>query len=76
MNPEVKAVKTDTAETPAYPSGHAFQSFMLAKHLGKKYPQHKRKFYEMAHRIAASRVSVGLHYPSDNQKAFALAHSL
>ena len=51
VNPEIKAVKTNTAETPAYPSGHAFQSFMLAKHLGKKYPKHKRKFYEMAHRI-------------------------
>ena len=76
VNPEIKPINTDTANTPAYPSGHAFQSFMLAKHLGKKYPQHKRKFYEMAHRIAASRVSVGLHYPSDNQKAFALAHSL
>jgi len=76
VNSDIEPKKTNTANTASYPSGHAFQSFMVAKHLGEKYPKHKRKFYEMAHRIAASRVSVGLHYPSDNTKAFALARNL
>ena len=76
VNSDIEPPRTDTSNSASYPSGHAFQSFMVAKHLGEKYPKHKRKFYEIAHRIAASRVSVGLHYPSDNTKAFALARNL
>lgn len=76
VNKDIKPQPSKTAQTPAYPSGHAFQSYLLAQHLSKKYPLHYFSFYLIANRIANARVSVGLHYPSDNKKAFELAHSL
>ena len=76
VNKEIKALRSKTAQTPSYPAGHAFQSYLIAQHLSKKYPLHYFSFYSIANRIANARVSVGLHYPSDNKKAFELAHSL
>lgn len=76
VNKDLKAQPSKTAQTPSYPSGHAFQSYLIAQHLSKKYPLHYFSFYSIANRIANARVSVGLHYPSDNKKAFELAHSL
>lgn len=62
-----------SSATPAYPSGHAFQSYILADHLGRKHPRHYFAFRRIANRIADARVSVGLHYPSDNREARRLA---
>ena len=76
VNPNIQAYPSETSATPAYPSGHAFQSYLLAKHLSRKYPLHYFSFYSIANRIAKARVSLGLHYPSDNRKAFELAHRL
>jgi hypothetical protein len=76
VNDKINPVKSVSADTPAYPSGHAYQSYMLARHLIKKHPLHYFSFYSIANRIANARVSVGLHYPSDNKKAFDLAHSM
>tara|TARA_Y100000996_G_C22548071_1_gene652627 strand:- start:1926 stop:2423 length:498 start_codon:yes stop_codon:yes gene_type:complete len=66
VNSKIEAYDSNTAKTPAFPSGHALQSYVIAKRLSKKYPLHTLKFYRIADRIAESRVSVGLHYPSDN----------
>ncbi len=76
VNDKINPVKSVSADTPSYPSGHAYQSYMLARHLIKKHPLHYFSFYSIANRIANARVSVGLHYPSDNKKAFDLAHSM
>jgi hypothetical protein len=76
VNSKITPEPSETAKTPAYPSGHAFQSYLIAQYLSKKYPLHSFSFYSIANRIANARVSVGLHYPSDNRKAFDLAHSL
>ena len=76
VNSDIVPHVSSTAQTPAYPSGHAFQSYLLAKYLSREHPLHTFKFYSIANRIANSRVSVGLHYPSDNRKAFQMAHSL
>mgnify|MGYP003111622614 FL=1 len=76
VNEKIKPVDSVSDNTPAYPSGHAYQSYMLARHLIKKHPLHYFSFYSIANRIANARVSVGLHYPSDNKKAFDLAHSM
>jgi hypothetical protein len=76
VNSQITPEPSETAKTPAYPSGHTFQSYLIAQHLSKKYPRHTLSFYRIARRIAHARVSVGLHYPSDNAKAFHLAHSL
>ena len=55
--------------TPAYPAGHAFQAYLIAEHLGSKYPVHYFNFQRIAHRIAEARVKAGLHYPSDGNRA-------
>ena len=76
VNPNIKPLKSNTAKRRSYPSGHAFQSYLIAKYLSKKYPLHHFSFYAIANRIANARVSVGLHYPSDNKKAHQLAHQI
>ncbi len=76
VNPAIMPEPSETANTPAYPAGHAFQSYLLARHLSRRYPTHSFAFYRIADRIARARVSVGLHYPSDNRAAHRLAHSL
>ena len=76
VNSEITPQESETAKTPAYPSGHAFQSYLIAKHLSHIYPRYTISFYRIAKRIAQARVSVGLHYPSDNAKSFQLAHNL
>lgn len=67
---------SQTAKTPAYPSGHAFQAYVIAKQLSRQHPLHYFQFFRIADRIANARVSVGLHYPSDNTKAYKLAMQL
>jgi len=73
VNANIKPAKSLTAATPAYPAGHTFQAYLIANHLSKKYPKHRKEFYRIANRIANARVSVGLHYPSDNEAGIALA---
>lgn len=73
VNSNIKPYPSETAKTPAYPSGHALQAYVIAKHLSKQYPSKTLKFYSIAERIAKSRVSYGLHYPSDNNLSRKLA---
>jgi hypothetical protein len=58
-----------TAHTPAYPSGHAFQSTLLAEFIGNMHPEHSKFLNELAHDIAISRLFLGLHYATDNDFA-------
>jgi len=76
VNKSIIPAESTTAQTPAYPSGHAFQAYVLAKKLSRRYPLHYFQFFKIADRIASARVSVGLHYPSDNTKAYKLAMQL
>lgn len=76
INSEIKHYDSSTANTPSFPSSHALQSFLIAKHLSKKYPFRTFKFYSIAERIAKARVSVGLHYPSDNDFSRNLAQMM
>lgn len=54
-----------TAHTPAYPSGHTIQGYLLASHLSGVAPQHRAAFMDLAHRCAWGRVVAGHHWPSD-----------
>lgn len=58
---------TNTAYTPAYPAGHAYQAYTLAKILGKEYPEYQTDFIRIAKKCDYVRVAAGLHYPSDGQ---------
>jgi membrane-associated phospholipid phosphatase len=56
---------SDSADTPAYPSGHAIQGYYLAKILARKFPAKTQAIMEIATKCANIRIMAGLHYPSD-----------
>jgi membrane-associated phospholipid phosphatase len=56
---------SDSANTPAYPSGHAIQTYYLAKILARKFPAKTHSIMEIATKCANIRIMAGLHYPSD-----------
>jgi len=65
----VRALKSTTANTPAFPSGHAFQGYYAAKLLSKWVPKRKEEWEAIAERCANIRIIAGLHYPSDRDFA-------
>lgn len=67
---------SQTADTPAYPSGHAFQAYYLAKILSKKFPKKKDELMKLAKRVSDARILAGLHYPSDRDFAYWLVDNL
>jgi len=57
--------KTDTDDSPSFPSGHAIEAYALAKVLGEKHPDKEKELNDMAQNVAMSRLQMGNHYPSD-----------
>lgn len=72
----VDALDSTTANTPAYPSGHAFQAYYAAKLLSKWEPARKKEWGDIAERVANIRIIAGLHYPSDRDFARRLVDNL
>ena len=58
-------LRSDSAATPSYPSGHAVQTYYLAKILAKKFPAKTQAVMEVATKCANIRIMAGHHYPSD-----------
>jgi hypothetical protein len=56
---------SESAATPAYPSGHAVQAYYLAKILARKFPAKTHAVMEIATKCANIRIMAGHHYPSD-----------
>ena len=56
-----------SADTPAYPSGHSFQAYILACKLSKKYPERKKQLFALAEDCGYARIIAGLHYSSDHE---------
>ena len=67
VNPRIKPLPSRTADTPAYPSGHSYQAFLLAHHFSKKYPHLREHLYRTAEECGQARIRAGLHYPSDHE---------
>ena len=65
-----------SADTPSYPSGHAFQSKVYCMVLGNKYPKYWRPLQDLADDIIKSRIYLGLHYQSDCDFAHYMADSV
>lgn len=65
MNENINVLVSTTAATPAYPAGHAYQAYYLAKTLGKKYPEAQQLLNDVAKECDECRIRAGLHYPSD-----------
>ena len=67
IRPKLDVLDSISAATPAYPSGHAFQAYYLAKTLGKTYPVLQYQLDSIAERCNTVRIKAGLHYPSDGE---------
>ncbi len=63
--PDFKIHKLDSAKTPAYPSGHTTQAYVISGLLSKKYPEHSNEFDNIANFVSESRIMARAHYPSD-----------
>lgn len=61
---------------PAYPSGHAFQSWLVALVLAEIRPDAREPLMEMATRIGMNREIAGVHYPSDSNAGRDLARQV
>ena len=61
---------------PAYPSGHATQSHLLARVAACGQPERRGEFEAIAERIALNRVKAGVHYPSDSDAGRMLADQI
>ena len=65
INKNIIPLSSSTGETPSYPAGHTFQSYYLAKKLGKIYPEKKDFLLDLSFKIDEARIKAGIHYPSD-----------
>lgn len=66
---DIKSMKTETDDTPSYPSGHTAQAWTMAYYLADLHPDHKDALFDMAQKVEDSRIIRGAHYPSDNIEA-------
>jgi hypothetical protein len=58
--------QTTDACSPAYPSGHSIDSFVIAGLIGNKFPQLKEESQKLAQRISKSRQQGGIHFDFDS----------
>jgi len=63
--PEVQTLPSKTNKTPAYPSGHACQSVIIARYVSGKEPRAERELMKAAYECGYGRVVAGFHYVSD-----------
>lgn len=61
-------ISTD-ANSPAYPSGHSLDFFIITHKLKEKYPKHAKHFDLLFERIKDIREKSGVHYLSDRYAA-------
>jgi hypothetical protein len=57
--------KSYSANTPSFPSGHAFQAKLLTEVIGNNYPDTYAFMRDLFNDICYSRIYLGLHYQSD-----------
>tara|TARA_R100001015_G_C4590980_1_gene146478 strand:+ start:248 stop:769 length:522 start_codon:yes stop_codon:yes gene_type:complete len=66
MGIDMKDIELKSMKSPAYPSGHSVQGYLLAHTLGDKYPLKRDELMKMARDISYSRQVAHAHYPSDS----------
>jgi hypothetical protein len=54
-----------SAQTPAFPSGHSAQAFLIKEVLTDMYPEMNSLFVKAADNISKSRIVANVHYNSD-----------
>lgn len=68
--------ESKSANSPSFPSGHAYQAKIFAEVLGNKYPNTYAFMQSVFHDICYSRVHLGLHFQSDVDTAIFCAESV
>ena len=63
--PKIQTLPSKTNKTPAYPSGHACQSVIIARYVAGKEPKAERELMAAAYECGYGRVVAGFHYVSD-----------
>jgi hypothetical protein len=63
----IGGIQLESMKTPAYPSGHSTQGFLIGKILQTKLPIKTDAFLQAAHRISYSRNIARAHYLSDSK---------
>jgi len=76
MKISLPVLKSDTANTPAYPSGHTTQSRLIALYLSGKHRDHSKSFLDLAEECGQSRLDAGIHYPTDHEAGVELGNKL
>ena len=67
VNPSIDRLPSVSANSPSYPSGHAYQAWVLCERLSGLYPELANRLRQTADRCAGVRVIAGLHFPSDGE---------
>ena len=65
VDSSIEPMSSVTSDTPAYPSGHACQSMLVALYVSSKFPEHERGVKEAAKECGLGRVKAGFHYFAD-----------
>ena len=73
---ELNPLKSCSATTPSYPSGHTLQALVVSDILIHHFPQHKEVFETIKRRVGMSRIIIGVHYPSDNEFSIEIADTM
>lgn len=68
--------QTTDACSPAYPSGHSIDSFVIGGLIGKKFPQLKEDVEKLAAKISKSRLQGGIHFEFDQDFGKQIAEDL
>jgi acid phosphatase (class A) len=63
--PKIQTLPSKTNKTPAYPSGHACQSVIIARYVAGKEPKAEKELMAAAYECGYGRVIAGFHYVSD-----------
>lgn len=65
-----------SAHSPSYPSGHTLQAYVILNIIGNKYPKTYDFCQKMIDDVAQSRISLGHHYPSDNDASYIIGREI
>ena len=69
-------LKSTSAMSPSYPSGHTAQAYVIMSVMGNRNPGIYAFCKEIIDDIAESRVTIGVHYSSDNDFAFEVGEAI
>jgi len=62
--------------SPSYVSGHTLWAYIQAFAWSELIPEKRKEFLQLAYEVGESREIMGIHYPSDEEAARILAHSM